>query len=119
MFRWIAAVLLSLLSTLQASSGVKGNSADYIIVGVGTAGGLLAKRLTDDKKTSVIALHSGQNLTGSFILKYGKNTIFSVGTTLLGSPPPFNPADLDLPPDVQQQLQDLINSYYDHCSTFV
>lgn len=110
MFRRIMITLLGFLPlyALQASSGVQGNRADYIIVGVGTAGGLLAKKLTDDKKTSVIALHSGQNFTGSFILKYGKNTLFSVTATLLGSPPPFDPATLDLPPEVREELQNLI-----------
>ena len=37
--------------------------ADYVIVGVGTAGAVLAKELSDDKKTSVIALHTGSNFT--------------------------------------------------------
>ncbi len=94
-------------SISHASSGVKGMEADYIIVGVGTAGGLLAKKLTDDKKTSVIALHSGQNYTDSFIVKYGKNTVFSVAAALLGSPPPF---DISLlPPDLQEQFQNLVD----------
>src|SRR5579872_616417 len=105
--RWIAIALLGLFS-LEAS-GVKGNRADYIIVGVGTAGGVLAKKLTDDMQTSVIGLHSGSNFTGSFILKYGKNTLFSVASTLLGSPVPFTPDNLDLPPEIQQELQDLID----------
>ena len=69
----------------------------------------MAKRLSDDKKTSVIALHSGQNFTNSFICKYGKNTIFSVLTPLLGAPIPFDLSQLDLPPDVQQALQNFIN----------
>jgi choline dehydrogenase-like flavoprotein len=108
--RWITVALLGIFSTqsLQASSGVKGNTADYVIVGVGTAGAVLAKKLTDDKKTSVIALHSGANFTESFICKYSKNTIFTVLSSLLGSPTPFDPASLDLPPDLQQQLADLI-----------
>lgn len=37
-------------------------SADYVVVGVGTAGAVVAKELTDDKKTSLVALHSGRNL---------------------------------------------------------
>lgn len=102
MKKWTATLIALFFSTqsLQASSGVKGNRTDYIIVGVGTAGGLLAKKLTDDKKTSVIALHSGQDLTGTFILKYGKNTIFSVGATLLGT---------QLDPEVQEIFQDFID----------
>lgn len=109
MIKWITLALLGLTTSLHAYSGVKGNRADYVIVGVGTAGGLMAKKLSDDKKTTVIALHSGKDFTNSFILKYAKNTFFSVASTLLGTPPPFDPATLDLPPDVRQQLQDLID----------
>ncbi len=111
MYNWIIIALLGFFSTtsLHAYSGVKGNRADYVIIGVGTAGGLMAKKLSDDKKTTVIAIHSGKDLTNSFILKYAKNTLFSVAATLLGSPPPFDPAMLDLPPDVQQELQNLID----------
>lgn len=94
-------------SPLQSSSGVHGNAADYVIVGVGTAGAVLAKRLTDDKKTSVIALHSGQNFTDSFILKYSKNVPFSVFASLFAAPA-FNPDELDLPSDIRQQLKDLL-----------
>lgn len=39
----------------------KQNSYDYIIIGVGTAGALLAKKLSDDNKTSVLGLESGIN----------------------------------------------------------
>ncbi|HSW86126.1 MAG TPA: GMC oxidoreductase, partial [Rhabdochlamydiaceae bacterium] len=110
MLKLITAAVVALFSmhTLQASSGVKGNRADYVIVGVGTAGSLLAKKLTDDKKTSVIALHSGKNLTGSFIVKYGRNTIFSVLSSLFGIPLNLNPASLGLPPELQKELEDFI-----------
>ena len=101
--RSLALLYLLAAPALHASSGVKGNRADYVIVGVGTAGGVLAKRLTDDKKTSVIALHSGENFTGTLILKYGKNTTFSVASSLLGSPIP------DLPPEVQAELQNILD----------
>jgi len=36
---------------------------DYIIIGAGTAGGIIAKKLTDDNCTSVLALEAGTNLT--------------------------------------------------------
>jgi choline dehydrogenase len=36
---------------------------DYIIVGAGTAGGIIAKELTDDKCTSVLMLEPGTNMT--------------------------------------------------------
>ncbi len=35
--------------------------ADYIVVGVGAAGSVVAKMLTDDMKTSVLALEAGEN----------------------------------------------------------
>jgi choline dehydrogenase len=39
------------------------NIFDYIVIGAGTAGGIIAKKLTDDKKTSVLVLEAGTNLT--------------------------------------------------------
>lgn len=36
---------------------------DYIVIGAGTAGGIIAKKLTDDKRTSVLVLESGTNMT--------------------------------------------------------
>ena len=35
---------------------------DYIVVGAGTAGGVIAKELTDDKRTSVLLLEAGTNI---------------------------------------------------------
>lgn len=83
-------------------------TADYIVVGVGTAGGLITGKLSADKKTSVIALNSGKNFTDSFILKYAQNMTFSVGQALLGIPPQFNPANFDFPPSVQKAFAELI-----------
>lgn len=87
---------------------VNAENADYVIVGVGTSGGLLAKRLTDDNKTSVIALHSGKNFVESFIVKYSKNTPFSVLATLLGVPLPFDINALNLPPNIVKMLQGIL-----------
>ena len=39
------------------------NFYDYIVIGAGTAGGILAKKLTDDNKTSVLVLEAGTNMT--------------------------------------------------------
>lgn len=36
---------------------------DYIVIGAGTAGGIIAKELTDDIKTSVLVLEAGTNMT--------------------------------------------------------
>lgn len=37
------------------------NKFDYIVVGTGPAGAVIAKTLTDDKKTSVLVLEAGEN----------------------------------------------------------
>ncbi len=39
------------------------NIFDYIVIGAGTAGGVIAKELTDDKSTSVLVLEPGTNMT--------------------------------------------------------
>lgn len=36
---------------------------DYIVIGAGTAGGVIAKKLTDDRSTSVLLLEAGTNMT--------------------------------------------------------
>lgn len=41
------------------------NYFDYIIVGAGTAGGVIAKKLTDDKCTSVLVIEAGTNMENS------------------------------------------------------
>jgi choline dehydrogenase-like flavoprotein len=106
--KWMTA-FISILSVMSVSLKAKSeNTADYVIVGLGTAGGLLAGKLTKDKKTSVIALHNGQNFTDSFILKYSQNMTFSVGLSFLGFPPTFDPNSFDLPPDIQQQFNNLV-----------
>lgn len=38
---------------------------DYIVIGAGTAGGIIAKKLTDDKRISVLVLEAGTNMTNS------------------------------------------------------
>ena len=39
------------------------NMSDYIVIGAGTAGGVIAKELTDDNSTSVLVLEAGTNMT--------------------------------------------------------
>lgn len=48
---------------------------DYIVIGAGTAGGVIAKKLTDDKRTSSLALESGTNLTAQLSSPDILNTI--------------------------------------------
>lgn len=61
--------------------------ADYVIVGVGTAGAVVAKKLTDDRKTSVIALQSGENLTNDPLIKFSEFAGFTVAAGLVPEPP--------------------------------
>ncbi|RAT96692.1 GMC family oxidoreductase [Brevibacillus sp. Leaf182] len=44
------------------SSSPASEKYDYIVIGAGTAGGVIAKELTDDKKTSVLVLEAGTNM---------------------------------------------------------
>src|SRR5699024_12817104 len=37
------------------------NTYDYIVIGTGTAGSVLAKKLTDDLKTSLLSIEAGDN----------------------------------------------------------
>lgn len=53
--------------------------ADDVVVGVGTAGAVLAEELTADRVTSVIALHNGEDLARDSDIKLSKN----VPTTVL------------------------------------
>lgn len=62
-------------------------TADYIVVGVGTAGGLMTRKLSNDFKTSVLALHIGENLTDDPLIKLSKNSLITVGAGLIGEPP--------------------------------
>ena len=42
------------------------NVFDYIVIGAGTAGGIIAKKLSDDHRTSVLVLEAGTNMTEQF-----------------------------------------------------
>lgn len=74
-------------STLEIKrSKRKSSRADYVIVGVGTAGAVLAKKLSDDKVTSVIAIHNDKNLTQDPEIKFTKFVPTTVGSILFNSP---------------------------------
>lgn len=68
----------------------KSPTADYIVVGVGTAGAVVAKKLTDDRRTSVIALHIGENLTEDPLIKFTEFSAITVGAGLFPEPPLYN-----------------------------
>ncbi|STY31155.1 Alcohol dehydrogenase [acceptor] [Legionella wadsworthii] len=76
--------MFSVSHTLPAMIQI--NAPDYIIIGAGTAGAVLAKKLTDDFKTSVIALHNGPNLDDDPLIALSKNSIITVPLGLIGPP---------------------------------
>lgn len=78
--------LLLLLCSISQDSLIAKEQADYIIVGAGTAGATIAKMLSDNKSNSVIVLHNGKNLSQNPDIKYTKNAIFTVISTLFGPP---------------------------------
>lgn len=61
--------------------------ADYVIVGVGTAGAVVAKKLSDDHETSVVALQNGPNLNQDPLIFLSDNAIFTVTSALLENNP--------------------------------
>ena len=76
--------MFSVSNKTPANINIK--APDYIIVGVGTAGAVLAKKLSDDKQTSVVALHNGPNLDQNPLITLSKNAIFTVLSALIGPP---------------------------------
>lgn len=68
-------------STLQAKK-----SADYIVIGVGNAGAVVAKMLSDNHKNSVIALHIDSNLSDDPLIKFSAFTPITVAAGLFGPP---------------------------------
>jgi choline dehydrogenase len=56
----------------------KKNVFDYIVIGAGTAGGVIAKELTDDLKTSVLVLEAGTNMTNDLS---DPNILATINTT--------------------------------------
>lgn len=90
-------IFLILLLTLTVNQQLlarcnKSLRADYVIVGAGTAGAVVARKLSDDKKTSVIALHNGPNVSNDPEIKFSENTLFTVLSGLFG-PPLFETGD--------------------------
>lgn len=71
--------------SLHAGCKKRSTKADYVIIGVGTAGAVLAKKLSDDRRSSVIALHSDENLTQDPEIKFSRNAFTTVISVLTGS----------------------------------
>ena len=60
--------------------------ADYVVIGVGTAGATITRLLSDDPNTSVIAIHNGRNLTQDPEVKFTKNAAFVLASVGFGAP---------------------------------
>jgi choline dehydrogenase-like flavoprotein len=69
---------------IDTSCGIE--RADYVVIGVGTAGATVTKLLSDDKKSSVIALHSGANLTQDPLLEFSAFAPLVVVSALFNAP---------------------------------
>jgi choline dehydrogenase-like flavoprotein len=61
-------------------------SVDYIVVGAGTAGAVIAKQLSNDLNSSVIALHNGPNLDNNPLIRLSKYAAITVLMGLIGPP---------------------------------
>lgn len=66
------------------------SNPDYVVIGAGTAGSVLARKLSDNNKASVTVLHNGSNLNSNSLITQAQNSIISVlygvtGTTLYAS----------------------------------
>lgn len=83
--KYIPYLILFFCSFYQVSLIAK-EQVDYIVVGGGTAGATIAKMLSDNKNNSVIVLHNGKNLSQNPDIKYTKNAIFTVISSLFGPP---------------------------------
>jgi len=73
------------VSCLTSGLRKKYCNTDYIVVGVGTAGGAVSNMLSADNTTSVLALHSGENLTQDPLIKFSAFAPLVVASALVGS----------------------------------
>lgn len=87
--------LFLFLFSYFSHSPLQAKSADYVIIGVGTSGAVMAKLLSDDKKTTVIALHNGKNLTEDPEIKFSENASTTAADAVIG--PPFFINGLSIP----------------------
>jgi len=59
---------------------------DYVIIGAGTAGSVLARKLSDDNKTLVVALHNGSNQNQNSLISLAENAVITVLNGVAGAP---------------------------------
>lgn len=78
-------ILLLLFCTFPKPTLPAKEKADYIVIGLGTAGATMAKLLSDDCRNSVIGIHNGKNLSQDPEIKLTENVIFTVLSATVGS----------------------------------
>lgn len=83
--KYILGISLSVTLLNTPCIEAKKVKADYIVIGIGTAGATIANRLSDDMKTSVLAIHDGKNENQNPDIKFTRNTLFTVSSALFGS----------------------------------
>lgn len=59
---------------------------DYVIIGAGTAGSVLARKLSDDNQTSVVAIHNGSNENQNSLITLAENAVITVLNGVAGAP---------------------------------
>ena len=59
---------------------------DYLIIGAGTSGSVLARTLSDNSEIKVVALHNGPNLNQNSLISLSSNSIIAVLNALIGAP---------------------------------
>jgi choline dehydrogenase len=83
----LTGIFLGLVTAFSSLSAKGDVTYDYIIVGNGTAGAVLARKLTDSNKKSVLVLEAGVNQDNDpVVLNTGINLLFSDLTSLTYNP---------------------------------
>lgn len=79
---WICMGMMTFNPIFAGNHGISHHgdeyTADYIVIGVGTSGSTVCRLLTDDMKTSVLALEAGGNHNNDPDIKFTRNTPLSV-----------------------------------------
>jgi choline dehydrogenase-like flavoprotein len=86
----LTGIFLGLITAFSSLSASKGDvTYDYIIVGNGTAGAVLARKLSDSGKKSVLVLEAGVNQDNDPVVLNTDNTLLFQGFTALTYNPKY------------------------------
>ena len=73
-------------SAILSPFNINLKNPDYVIIGAGTAGSVLARKLSDNNTTSVVALHNGPNLNQDSLITLSQNSVIAVLNGVVGAP---------------------------------